>query len=407
MSRWSSSRIKRLIRAFLSSSLLEDSKGLAKCVISEIMTEALRDNPFVPGIGIAPPVMGHRAEVEEPLLNVLSRLQKTKIGPNYAYLYGPRGNGKTVLLGWLGRRAKADRRVSLLSLTPDDLESDKALQRALLSTGRFMQWFIRNVNMTFSTGGASISAGVQNEDAQNKISIPVKKNGLLITLDEAHTVSAIRLRRFMNAVQEAGQVMPVALVLAGTPGLEDTLRASGASYWSRGLQLGVGRLDLGEAERVIAEPFKDAGITVSDGIAADLAMAADCYPFFLQVYGQAGWEFLASSGKRHIGPDQAAEAAGQGDIRRRLYYHERFGEFVEARALALARAVALGFQEAGGNLTESQMNVLLERDHGDGLDLAGRLRFLRARGYIWFTRTGRWEPGIPSLMDYMIEVTQQ
>ena len=199
--------------------------------------------------------------------------------------------------------------------------------------------------------------------------------------------------------------MPFGVVLAGTPGLEDRLRKSGASYWDRGLKLGVGRLSSAEAEKVIAEPFKIAGISVGDGIAAKLASQADCYPCFLQVYGGAAWDAVARSDTRHLGPDQLAEALRQADVVRRQYYAQRQREFIDAGALHLARAVARGFREAGGYLTEPEMEVLLNREHGDGLDHAGRERFLRVRGFIWSPQPDLWEPGNPSLVDYMIART--
>lgn len=60
-----------------------------------------------------------------------------------------------------------------------------------------------------------------------------------------------------------------------------------------------------------------------EGIAAELTEAADRYPCSLQVYGEAVWHAMASSGKRRLGPDQARKAVGQGDEGRRLRKHER------------------------------------------------------------------------------------
>ena len=372
------------------------------------MTDALPDNPFVPGIGEVPPVMGHRNDIERSLTDLLGRLQNARRGSKYAYLYGPRGNGKTVLLNWLIDKAEACKTVTCLELLPDAFATDDKLQTALKFVGRarnrLLRDFVLGLSVSFP-GIVDVGAEIKPGDAQKTVRILPAKGGLLITLDEAHMASAKRLGSFLNAVQNVGRKMPVAVVLAGTPGLEDTLRESGASYWSRGRRLGVGRLVSTEAERVIAEPFTDAKVTVSKGIAGQLAEEADCYPYFLQVYGEAAWDAVAGSGKRHLGPDQAEEAIRQGEFERRIYYYDRHVEFVNARALTLARAVARGFRETGGCMTIPQMEVLLNRNYGDGLDHADRERFLRARGYIWLTRNEIWEPGIPSLMDYVIENT--
>ena len=84
---------------------------------------------------------------------------------------------------------------------------------------------------------------------------------VLFSLDEAHEADAIVLGRLLNAVQLAGQHRPVGAVLAGTPGLMDTLADSRASFWSRGVKLPVGLLPNGEAHAVLARPFLDSGPT--------------------------------------------------------------------------------------------------------------------------------------------------
>ena len=392
------------LQAFVN--LQNDSQRHGYGVKDWVMREAMQFNPFRPGFGKEPPAMGHRPEIERRLLNILYRLQSGEKGPEGVYIYGPRGNGKTVLLNWLRRRAKEGPPLSQVKLSPAAFDTDEALQKATESAGKELHRIVGRFLESTSVEFAGIGVQLKLKEAREGLNLPTVGNGLLITLDEAHKVPAARLGRFLDAVQEAGDEMPVAFVLAGTPGLEDTLRKSGASYWSRGLQLGVGRLNSVEAEKVIAEPFYSAGITVGEGIAAELAEEAEFYPFFLQVYGEAAWQAMASAGKCHLGPRQAEEAVRRGVTRREFYYNERYEEFLEANALDLAYAVALRFRESNGQLTEKQMIGLLNRDHGDGLDLAGRRRLLRARGYIWRMQPRWWEPGIPSLMDYVIEITQ-
>ena len=132
-------------------------------------------------------------------------------------------------------------------------------------------------------------------EARESTNASTARGGILITLDEVDKVPACRLARFQDTMQGAGRKVPVAIVLAKTTGIEDTLRGDGYWYQDRVRQLAVGRLDSAEAETVIAEPFAAAGITVFNGTAAELAEAADYYPCFLQVYGEAAWEAMASA----------------------------------------------------------------------------------------------------------------
>ena len=72
------------------------------------MADSLPQNPFRPGAGRPPAHMGRRPEVERPLLEVLTGLRTGEADNYLVYLYGPRGNGKTVLLGWLRERANRE-----------------------------------------------------------------------------------------------------------------------------------------------------------------------------------------------------------------------------------------------------------------------------------------------------------
>ena len=55
-------------------------------------------NPFQPGAGLLPGYMDRRPAIKRPLPDIVDRLRAGQPGPRLAYLYGPRGNGKTVLL---------------------------------------------------------------------------------------------------------------------------------------------------------------------------------------------------------------------------------------------------------------------------------------------------------------------
>ena len=373
------------------------------------MTTELPDNPFTPGVGELPPVMGRRPEIEVWLLRMLDALRKDRPHAKYAFLYGPRGNGKTVLLTWLENQAAIGRPVACAALMPKNLETDAALARALeAAAGRttVLRQILQNLDITLSASlaGAGISAqmGSRNPDPAWQIA----KTTLLITLDEAHRVAPPRLAQLMDAVQAAGKTSPVALVLAGTPGLEDALRASGASYWSRGQRLPVGRLSAAEAERVIVEPFRQASIAVDDTIAGLLTAAADRYPFFLQVYGSASWEAMEETGTHRLDSEPVTAGMRAGKAGRLVYYSDRYQEFFQAGALPLARAVAVAFRNADGILGDRRLNAVLDSTNIEGWSLFEKQRFLRQRGYIWQAEGDTWEPGIPSLMEHMIAKTE-
>ena len=211
------------------------------------------------------------------------------------------------------------------------------------------------------------------------------------------------LGRLLNAVQLAGQQRLVGAVLAGTPGLLDTLSASRASFWSRGEKLAVGLLSGGEACAVLAQPFLDAGLGADADVVAELARAADDYPYFLQLYGAAAWDAVQATGAGELRPEHVATAIEATSVPRRKYYRERYEEFRKENALPLARDVALAFTEADHPMTDAKLNRLLAWHAGNPAEM---LSMLYAKGFVWQDDDDHWTPGISSLMDYMIDRTE-
>ena len=310
------------------------------------MTDSLSTNPFRPGAGRLPGYMGRRETVERPLLEIVHHLRTDQKDPHLAYLYGPRGNGKTVLLRWLADQVEqmsGERPITHVRLLPEHLISSDALVRRIRSAIRQTPGLFDNltVNLEAGTPGVSLKLGSEPPgDPMLGLSdwLDHDRYPVLFSLDEAHEADPIVLGRLLNAVQLAGQHRPVGAILAGTPGLLDTLAASRASFWSRGEKLAVGRLPDGEAHAVLARPFLDAGLQADADAISELARAADDYPYFLQLYGAAAWDAMRATGARVIRPEHVNAAIEATRAPRRKYYRKRYDEFRKANALPLARA---------------------------------------------------------------------
>jgi len=199
------------------------------------------------------------------------------------------------------------------------------------------------------------------------------------------------------------KALSLAAVLAGTPGLQDTLRSSRASFWDRGRNLAVGLLPEPEAQAALRQPFVENDVPVDDGAIAALAREADDYPYFLQLYGAAAWDTTEKSGARRLLRDHVPEAVRATNASRRRYYGDRYDEFFKANALPLVRNIALAFRSSKNGMTNAAVNGLLARHAGDPAEMRS---MLNAKGFIWRDTEERWTPGIPSLMDYMIEETE-
>jgi len=368
-------------------------------------------NPFQPGAGLLPGYMGHREGIERPLLDIVNRLRAGQRGPRLAYLYGPRGNGKTVLLQWLAERAKpkaGETAIAQVRLLPEHLTTSEALIQRIHSAVKQTPGMFDNLTVNLEAGIPGVSFKVGSETPGDPILglsdwLEQDRHPVLFCLDEAHEADPMVLGRFLNAVQLGGQQRPVGAVLAGTPGLLDTLAASRASFWSRGEKLAVGLLPEDEARAVLARPLLDAGLEASADSVSELARAADDYPYFLQLYGAAAWDAVKASGTRDIRPEHVTAAIEATSVPRRKYYRERYDEFRKANALPLARDVALAFSKADHPITDARLNALLARHPGDASEM---LFLLNAKGFVWQDDDDHWTPGIPSLMEYIIDRTE-
>ena len=114
---------------------------------------------------------------------------------------------------------------------------------------------------------------------------------------------------------------------------------------------------------------------------------------------------VQTRGTNHFGMKecQAAIAVAR-DPRRRCYEYWR-KEFQTLGEQALAREVALAFQACGNVMTASELEKVLDVLGAD--QAAERETFMRHKGYICEgDLAGNREPGLPSLMKYMIEMTK-
>ena len=379
------------------------------------MADSMSMNPFQPGAGLLPGHMGHRPAIEHPLLDIVDRLRTGQKGPRLAYLYGPRGHGKTVLLQWLAEQAEqkgGELPIAQVRLLPEHLTSSEMLVQRIRSAVGQKSGLLGRLSGTLGFKPTAGIPGFSLEAGSKTRNDPIlglsgwleqDRHPVLFSLNEAHEADPAVLDRFLNAVQLAGQQRPVGAVLAGTPGLLDTLAASRASFWSRGEKLAAGLLPDGEAHAVLARPFLDAGLKADAGAVAELAHAADDYPYFLQLYGAAAWDAVKATGAGEIRPEHVTVAIDATSVARRQYYRERYEEFRKANALPLTRDVALAFTEAGRPMTDARLNQLLARHAGDPAEM---LAMLNAKGFVWQDDDDHWTPGIPSLMEYMIDRTE-
>lgn len=362
------------------------------------MTASSPLGPFRPGFGGQPPYLAGREKEQEILGRHLESLAAREAPGTALVLYGPRGNGKTVLLEWLRQRARRGAAVGTRRLQPTDISDDARLTELLLPQP---SWWRRLASGGFGFGGftGKLAPG-HRPPPRNVLAAHARRAPLVLLVDEAHTLDLAVGRSLLNACQQVSTELPLLLVLAGTPDLEGRLNAMGASFWSRALRMRIGRLAPDAAREALRRPFADHGVAPDSGALDRMARESQGYPYFVQLLGSLVWWGIAASTRpSHVTIEAVEAALPEFDRERRDFYRLRVEELMERDLLPVARAVAEAFRNHS-RLSDSRLASAVAGGLGGSRPSA--VRALSDLGLIW-RYDGRldWEPGIPSLMDYL------
>ncbi len=346
-----------------------------------------------------PPYLAGREKEQQLFREFIADLSNGHAPGTFVILYGPRGNGKTVLLGWLRKAVAQTAGVEALTLPAAELPNETRLRELLASRS----WWRRLASGALTAGGVSWKPdSVPLPSSRDLLAARARGTALVVLADEAHTLDLGVGRTLLNAAQEVGTERPCLLVLAGTPNLEGRLNAMGASFWDRAEILRIGRLDDEATREALRRPFASEGVTVEDAALKLMAREAQNYPYFVQLLGNAVWQIPEpESSGRVIAPSTVEFALPAFRQTRDHFYRHRLEELIERGLLPVAVAVAEAFR---GRLSVSdrQLAAAVAGGLGEGATspacraAIGKLRNL---GFIWPGDTIlEWEPGIPSLM---------
>ena len=381
------------------------------------MSPTSRFSPFRPGFGGPPPYLAGRESEQGLLTDFLELLAGGEVPGTALLLYGPRGNGKTVLLGWLADEArKSFAGVDVLQMTAAGAGTVPGLAERLAPP--FWRAQFRPGEARTPALAATLEWGLGEGPLprlEEVLAARAHARPLVLILDEAHTLDPEVGHKLLNASQSSAGSLPFLLVLAGTPDLLKHLRSMNASFVGRGAQVRIGRLTDEAAGDAIRIPLEEAGVAIADDLLDSMIRRCDGYPYFTQVWGEALWgqifDDAPDSERRRVTAADVDGARERFEATRDAYYLLRYDEIADEHLLPVARAVADAFaarDREGGReavLTYEEVDAAIERSLGDAAD-PERTRAARHRldhlGFIWRTTTRpAWEPGIPSLMDYL------
>ena len=384
---------------------------------------------FTPGEGGTPPFLAGREPELGEIGAVAERLANTdpdsRVPPSSVVIFGPRGNGKTVLIQEAAKRIADDVRASgqslqIINLTSRVISTKEELRQALAPRSGWKRFRERLKKIRqIEVSSIKVTIGDEKEPLlPDVLAARAIEGPLLITVDEAHELDLDVGGTLLDLVQNARTAkLPVLLMLAGTPALQDHLNRMQVSFWDRCLLMPIDRLDARATADALEKPLDERGVSFESDALDRVLEQSNGYPYFIQVWGQAiCWALLEEARLDNERPSCVSlaildRAAARADTRVRAYYGNRYSELRRADLLDTAVAVTALYERIHANgrprraydteLTETIRGSLPEAER-DKQAVNGAFDQLKRLGFVWEVGDS-FEPGIPSLMSYVAD----
>ena len=172
--------------------------------------------------------------------------------------------------------------------------------------------------------------------------------------------------------------------------------------------MGIGRLSEAAAKEALEVPLGTRKVSIEADALDSVVERTQRYAYFVQPWGEALWDRHLATGVERLTVDHVKAALPAVETRTTEYHQRRFRELEAQALLPAATAVAAAFGDGlDGTATDREVDVALATT---GMDEPARLAArdgLDRLGYIWCL-PGQlppvvWQPGIPSLMQYVRE----
>lgn len=384
------------------------------------------NDPFTPGYGVVPQLFaGRQAEFADFEGVVLRRVADGVYEPA-RLLTGDRGMGKTALLkqfeaeaeeaGHWVARVSAVRGDAALPDLAEALADELDRQDVAVKLGRQAKQALRRVaGLAVGQAGVSVMEARPKRGATDRWHKDLtdllvdagrlaREQGVavLLLLDEAQNIDRAGMGALFHAFQEAQSHtfterhpsgatlrphLPLAIYVAGLPGLTASLRAAGTTFGERARHLSLSLLtDADVAESLSA--FAGTREVTVDADATDRFIGiVGGYPYFLHVVGSQVW--VAGDGPVITREDVEA-GWRQAEPTVHLFYEERLRDITDHQRRYLAAAAQLDEEQRTSGAVAAALGATTESVGSTQQALIDTHRLLRraGRGRIAFTLPG-------------------
>ena len=320
-------------------------------------------------------------------------------------LVGPRGAGKTTLL--LHAENEAERReihvVHCTSLE-DNQGSDafESLIELMLGDYEIGGDFSARLGLE-NYAEIKASAHVEKRNTYTRVlkGLLAKKR-VLFLLDEAVHYDKGLLAMLLRENQKLlGKGLPLAMIIAGTPGLDSFLSGVKATFINRSHQIYIHQLSDEAVREALGLPFVNKGCQITDDALELMASWTDNYPYFIQIAGKAVWDAMIDAKRTDVDKAlaQAAEPAMQKS--RDIYYKSLYLDLDKAELLGYANHMVGIIENAKQPLVIEQVRSQLEQVAGiDAKSSRAACDQMQDWNLLWIAENDDVVPAIPSFFSY-------
>ena len=341
-------------------------------------------NPFTPDFGQAPPVMVGRDGVMGALLTSWATGPRD---PGFtSLLLGPRGTGKTALMGALAETARRSGWI-IVSVKANTRGLPDRIAEELDAIDRVIQTESRRGRVT---GVQVMSSGAQWAPPPDARPQPIRHRlarladyaaehdaGVLMAVDEVHGSDHEEMRGLCSDVQQITKEdgRRLAFLAAGLGDFQYRLMSDQKmTFLQRCAWQEIGHLAPEDVVRGLRVPIEDAGGQIDHDALESAADAAPMLPFHLQIVGRKAWQ-MAPAPRRPVSRWAVTEALrlSETEMERRVY-EPVWGGLPESGQTVLAVL-------AEGNGACSR-RVLAQRLRISRKAFSGTMRRLEAGGHV-------------------------
>lgn len=260
-------------------------------------------NPFKPTAGARPPLLIGRHDMRQ---DFAESIENGPGAPGLLSIFtGPRGIGKTVMLGEIEDEALEHGWVVISeTATPGLVQRIGSAVRAAAEelgdgpTGRRITGVTLGIVRVDTQLPAVREVPWRRQITELLEKLSGQETGVLLSIDEIHAVDRAELSEIAAVVQHLiRESLPIGLVLAGLPkAVEDLLNEGVSTFLRRAEKYDLHRTSIDEVTEAFRDTFSESGVNIGEDHLRQLAHATGGYPFLIQLVGYHVWSQAKRAG---------------------------------------------------------------------------------------------------------------